>query len=469
MSEQKKNSIIRGYKLLHCILTIVLFAVAFNLFYGYKYDIVDHTKRYWIVVAIYTVMYLFSRRTYNAYDVDLSRVGMLIYSQTISQIITCGIVYAILFIDFTGLVYPIPILNPLPLIGLLVVQFAFNCAWSFSAKWLYSKMFSAKRTVIIYRNEADYRGLQEVYRYEKDFKVEKVVKGPTDVYELLEEIKGYEAVFVAGINATMRNGVSKYCIEHNVPCYIAPHVGDIIMMGAKHIEHFSVPIFRMERSAPKIEYEIVKRGVDIVCSLLGIIVTSPFMLITALAIKLYDKGPALYKQVRLTKDGREFKILKFRSMRTNAESDGVARLATDNDDRITPVGKIIRACRLHQLTQLINILKGDMSFVGPRPERPEIAKQYEEKLHSFPLRLQVRAGLTGLAQVYGKYNTDPYDKLQMDLMYVNNMSPFEDLKLIFATIKILFMRESTSGVEEGQMTAISEREMEETMEQLSLF
>ena len=145
-------------------------------------------------------------------------------------------------------------------------------------------------------------------------------------------------------------------------------------------------------------------------------------------------------------------------MRVDAEKDGVARLASENDDRITPVGKVIRAVRLDELPQLINILLGEMSFVGPRPERPEIAEQYEKEMPAFSLRLQVKAGLTGTAQVYGRYNTEPRDKLKMDLMYINNMSFVEDIKLMFATARILFMRESTSGVAEGQTTAAKDVE-----------
>ena len=165
--------------------------------------------------------------------------------------------------------------------------------------------------------------------------------------------------------------------------------------------------------------------------------------------------------MRLTKDRRQFHIYKFRSMRVNAEGDGVARLAAHNDSRITPVGRVIRACRLDELPQLFNILRGDMSIVGPRPERPEIAMQYEAEMPSFSLRLQVRAGLTGLAQVYGKYNTDPYDKLRMDLMYINQMSLMEDLKLVFATVKVLFLKESTTGISQGQTTAAAQSDTAE--------
>ena len=177
--------------------------------------------------------------------------------------------------------------------------------------------------------------------------------------------------------------------------------------------------------------------------------------IEAIAIKASDKGPVIYKQERLTKDGKRFMIHKFRSMRVDTEKDGVARLSSgENDDRITPVGRFIRKCRIDELPQLIDVLIGNLSIVGPRPERPEIAEEYMKEIPEFQLRLQCKAGLTGLAQVYGKYNTTPYDKLQMDLMYIANPSWVEDLRICFATFKILFAPESTEGVAEGQTTAM---------------
>ena len=198
----------------------------------------------------------------------------------------------------------------------------------------------------------------------------------------------------------------------------------------------------------------MKRLIDIVVSAVALVVLSPIFLVTAIAIKATDHGPVFYKQIRLTKDDKEFGILKFRSMRVDAEKDGVARLSSgEHDDRITPVGKIIRACRIDELPQLLNILRGDLSIVGPRPERPEIAAQYCEEMPEFSLRLQAKAGLTGYAQVYGKYNTTPYDKLVMDLMYIAKPSIIEDFKIMFATVKILFTPESTEGVEKNQITA----------------
>ena len=187
-----------------------------------------------------------------------------------------------------------------------------------------------------------------------------------------------------------------------------------------------------------------------------LLVASPIMLLIALAVKIHDGGTVIYKQTRLTMGGRQFYVYKFRSMRMDAEKDGVARLASEEDDRITPVGKVIRMTRMDELPQLINVLKGDMSLVGPRPERPEIAEEYETWLPQFKSRLKVKAGLTGYAQIYGKYNTTPYDKLKLDLTYIQNYSFLLDLKLLLLTAKILFMKESTEGIETAQDRYLSD-------------
>ena len=210
---------------------------------------------------------------------------------------------------------------------------------------------------------------------------------------------------------------------------------------------------------PRRLYDALKRLFDFAASLIALPVLLVPMLVIAALVRISSPGPVIYRQERLGLNGKPFEILKFRSMRVDAEKDGVARLSTgDKDDRITKVGHIIRACRLDELPQLLNILKGDLSVVGPRPERPEIAAQYCEEMPEFALRLQAKAGLTGYAQVYGKYNTTPYDKLQMDLMYIAHPSLIEDLKIMLATVKILFMPESTEGISEGQTTAMSDKD-----------
>ena len=189
---------------------------------------------------------------------------------------------------------------------------------------------------------------------------------------------------------------------------------------------------------------------DIIISVVALIVTSPIMLITAAAIKLYDGGPVFFRQERCTIHGKVFRIHKFRSMIVDAEKEGEVIPATEDDDRITPIGKIIRKIRLDELPQFIDILKGDMSVVGPRPERVEHVKQYTEELPEFSYRLKVKGGLTGYAQIYGKYNTTAYDKLKLDLMYIQNYSILLDLKLIIMTVKIMFVKESTEGFEESR-------------------
>ena len=202
-----------------------------------------------------------------------------------------------------------------------------------------------------------------------------------------------------------------------------------------------------------IEQRFIKRAMDIVLSLIAIVISSPVLLFIGLCIKLYDKGPVFYTQERLTRGGEVFQIIKFRSMRMDSERDG-AQLARKDDDRITPVGRIIRQTHFDELPQIFNILKGEMSFVGPRPERESIAREYETVIPEFSFRLKVKAGLTGYAQIYGKYNTTPYDKLKLDLTYIENYSFWMDLKLMLMTFKIIFQKENTEGIDKQQRTAV---------------
>lgn len=440
---------LRLLKLLHYLVCVGLFVLCCNLFYRGVYSSEDAFRAMLLNGIAYVVLFFCFLRIYSGYYVGYDRIVDLVYSQGLAQLISLFIIYV------ANCIFLLRLLNPLWLLALVGIQLIIDVLWCYTSNRLYFLLNKPKRTVIVYRNKFDLERLSEIKHYDKKFTVEKYIENPADDYEsICRELQGFEAVFVVGVNATLRNAIVKYCTDTGVHGYFAPHVGDIVMAGAPHVQAFGVPIVSVRRATLKPEYFLLKRGFDILMSLIGIIVASPFMLVVSLCIKLYDGGPVLYKQIRLTKNAKKFRIWKFRSMRVDAEKDGVARLAKENDDRITPVGKIIRACRLDELPQLFNILFGDMSIVGPRPERPEIAAQYEEIMPAFRLRLQVKAGLTGYAQVYGKYNTAPYDKLQMDLMYINNMSPIEDIKLMFATIRILFMKESTSGVGTEQVIAL---------------
>ena len=291
------------------------------------------------------------------------------------------------------------------------------------------------------------------YGFEKKFTVIKTLTVEQCIANI-DLLHNAQTVFVSGVHSHERNIILKYCVKHGIMMYLVPRIGDVLMSGAQQMHMFHLPMLRVGRYNPPPWHTIAKRTFDVVSAGALFLVISPLMLITAIAIKT-DGGPVFYKQRRLTQDGKEFDVLKFRSMRVDAEKDGVARLLTgDKDDRITKVGRFIRKVRIDELPQLLNIIGGSMSVVGPRPERPEIASQYVKEMPEFSLRLQAKAGLTGYAQVYGKYNTTPYDKLQMDLMYISNPSFWEDLRIIFATIKILFVPESTEGVAEGQKTAM---------------
>ena len=453
MELRTKNSLVlRSAKLVHYLLIVTMFIATYAIYYRYPGALSDRRTADIATCGVYSIVVYLLARNYAAYGVGYYSISDIVYSQSLSEFIGSFIAYVMLALINMYL------MNPIPLLALLAAQLVINVIWSYLVNKLYFKLHSYKETALIFGNERDLSRLKEIRYFEQKFHVEKMIEAPSSFEELISQLDGIECICVAGIESSIHNKIVKYCIENRKTVYVAPSVSDIIMRGARYMRYFKVPILCVRNAAPNADYLILKRFFDIVGSLIGLILMGPFMLITAAIIKISDGGPALYRQVRLTKDGKRFAILKFRSMRVDAEKDGIARVAAENDERITPIGRFIRAIRFDELPQLINILIGDMSFVGPRPERPEIAEQYEKFIPSFPLRLQVKAGLTGFAQVYGKYNTDPYDKLQFDLMYINNMSAIEDMKLMFTTIKILFIKESTEGISDDKYNvSISEQ------------
>ena len=446
----KKDICLRLAKIFHILVLAALFGLCLAYFYAERID--EAHKLAFVLTggAAYFILFDLLGRIYDVYAVGTYRVSRLLYSQILTLFLSVGCAYFVLCVAFLSFI------NPVPIILLFVLQSVWSIIWTLIANRIYFKMIPPHKTLVIYDNDAELYKLDEIKNSKMKFELVKYVKISENTASISGELLGMDVVFIVGVESEIRNLLAKECIAKNIQCYIMPRVGDVIIAGADRIHNFSVPFMMIQHAAPNIEYLFIKRTFDIIVSLIGIILLSPFMLITALAIKIYDGGPVLYKQVRLTKNYKKFNVLKFRSMRTDAEKDGVARLSSANDDRITPVGKLIRKIRFDELPQLFNILRGDMTIVGPRPERPEIAEQYEKEIPSFGLRLQVKAGLTGYAQVYGKYNTEPYDKLKMDLMYINKMSVSEDIKLMFATVKILFLPESTEGVAEGQTTASSQ-------------
>lgn len=443
-----KNEIkIRLHKGIHFVLTVLLFSVAWHLFrYGKLFPAKHIGQRYDVyAILLYIILLSFFNRTYNTYVYGYFRMRELVLSQCMANFFAAAAVYLIACLAWWHF------RSPLLFLGMLVLQGILNILMTWGTNLVYFRVYDTAQCIVIYRNDNDLRRLGQLKGkpMERRFQIARYLRYEgNDYFEIINEIKKYDAVFVAGIDATLRNGIAKYCADYDVPLFVLPLLGDIIVQSGTHIQSFSTPVLSVTRKHPNPEYLIAKRVFDIVSSACAFLILSPLLLVVGLMIHFYDGGPALYRQARLTKDGKEFTLYKFRSMRTDAESDGKARLSTGkNDDRITPIGRFMRACRLDELPQLINILKGDMSVVGPRPERPGIQAKYEETLPEFRLRLQVKAGLTGYAQVYGRYNSEPYEKLGFDLLYMNNMSILTDLQLIFATVRILFSKESTEGFE----------------------
>lgn len=456
MKRMKHDIGLRIVKALNVILMTLPFIACWFGYYADRIVAPYYRMGNWAVIGLFVVLYVIFARVYDAFLVSVNRISEMIYSQGLAVLISDGILFVVIWLLSRH--FP----NLLPGLAALAVQLLLAAVWSTIAhKWYYAA-FPPKKSAIIYGRRYGMEKLIREYGLAKKFDIQLTASAEACV-EDLSVLLDMDTVFVSGVSSHDRNVIVKYCIANDIDAYVLPRIGDIIMSSAKKMHMFHLPMLRVERCNPHPEQVFVKRLFDIAVSAAVLLVASPIMIVTAIAIKATDGGPVFYKQTRLTKNGREFKVLKFRSMRVDAEKDGVARLSTGSkDSRITPVGRIIRKVRIDELPQLLNILGGSMSVVGPRPERPEIAAQYEQELPEFRLRLQVKAGLTGYAQVYGKYNTTPYDKLQMDLMYIANPCFLEDLRIIFATVKILFIPESTDGIAEGQTTAAAaeERELE---------
>ena len=460
------RTIIRLVKLLDVIAVSIPFCVAWMAYYSdMVYQKGFYRRGNWAVMGLFTVLYYLLAHLYSGFTIHISRISEIIYAQTLGALIADGIMYIIMWL----LIRHLPSISVLLLV--LVAQICIIITWAELAHTWYFENNPPIPTAVIYDELEGVEKLVSHYGLDKHFKVVRKVsirelqgedwnsltweeKDKREIKYIRSTLVGVEAVFLCCLHSHDRNQIVKYCVHKDIVSWCIPRIGDVIMAGADKAHLFHLPMLRVARYNPTPEYLVAKRAFDILVAGTALVVFSPLMIVLALLIRM-DGGTAFYRQKRLTKDGKVFEILKFRSMRMDAEKDGVARLSSgDADPRITKVGRFIRACRFDELPQLFNILAGDMSIVGPRPERPEIAREYKKELPEFDLRLQCKCGLTGFAQVYGKYNTTPYDKLLMDLMYIAQPSMIEDLKICFATVKILFMKDSTEGVEVGQVTAV---------------
>ncbi len=412
---------------------------------------------------VYAALLIAVNRIYGRLKLGYHKSFNIIFGLCISAILTNFVSYFVIILQAaTWYVTPIPAVVYMSLIDIALIFI-----WTLVFNQFFKVLFPPNRLVLIAGSGADeltakFSSRSDRYNIVKTVLLAEHDRGAdldsgseengnvcmqkaelTDGF--FESLETYDGVIIGDITSELRNDVLKNCYARGIRTYTLPKITDVLLKSGEVMEVFDSPLFLNRNSGLSLEQAAIKRVSDILMSLTGLIIASPFMLIIAIAIKAEDGGPVFFKQARCTKDGRVFDILKFRSMIVDAEKSGISVPATEKDPRITKVGNIIRSTRLDELPQLINILKGDMSVVGPRPERIEHVREYCEEIPEFQYRMSVKGGLTGYAQVYGKYNTSAYDKLKLDLLYIQNYSIILDLEIILKTVQVLFTKESTEG------------------------
>lgn len=433
-------------------LETIVFWNIWIVYYNEHIPIPYFKRGHWVLLILYIIIIVFFSRIYGAFKIGYLRISDVIYSQILSMILVNLITYLQICLIGTK------IMNITPMIIVTSIDVGLICVWAFISRYVYIKLYPPHKMIMIYGDRESTALIKKMSSRKDKYDIQEYIHISEGEDVILEKILSYEAVIISDVPAQIRNEILKYCFKCSIRVYVTPKLSDIIILGSDSIHLFDSPLLLSRNSGLNLEQALAKRILDLVLSLVMLVITSPLMIIIAILVKSYDGGPIFYKQERLTLGGRKFMIYKFRSMKIDSEKHG-ARLAMKNDNRVTPIGRILRAMHLDELPQIFNILKGEMSLVGPRPERPIIAKQYEKEIPEFSFRLKVKAGLTGYAQVYGKYNTTPYDKLKLDLLYVENYSIWLDLQLLMMTFKILFQRENTEGVEEWQKTAAKQENL----------
>lgn len=444
-------------RLIRFVMAVVLFAVEMIIYYfvwmkyyNEKMTIPYDVKGNYMISAVYGIVLVLFANMFGGLKVGYLRIGNLIYS----HILTAISANIMLYLQITLLVKHF--YSAWPLFAMLAAEMVIIILWSIWATKLYRVIYPPRRVLMVYGNRPSSALMDKLYTRVDRFVVCKSMNISVGLQQIEKNIGNYDGVVICDIPSQARNRLLKYCYNHSVRTYTIPKISDIIIRSAENLHLFDTPLLLSRNTGLNIEQRIVKRLMDIVCSMVVLVITSPVMLVTAFLIRFYDGGPVLFKQQRCTKDGVIFTIYKFRSMIVDAEKDGISMPAVEHDLRITPIGRIIRAARIDELPQLFNILKGDMSLVGPRPERIEHVRKYTEDIPEFPFRMKVKGGLTGYAQVYGKYNTTAYDKLKLDLMYIENYSLLLDIEILFKTVKILFIKDSTEGFSDVSSQAMFE-------------
>ncbi len=399
-------------------------------------------------LTVFSVFYIL-----GGFKVGHARVFEILYSQILSTLI----VNAISYLQISLILRWAPLTHIEPMLVLTAGELAAVLTWSFAFRGIFRLLYPPRKMLLVYGSYSPDNLIRKIRTRDDRYDVHEAIPIDAPPELIRQKILENQNVVLTDIPAEIRNELLKYCFEKDIRCYCVPKISDVMIRSAQSIHLMDTTLLLFRNMGLSADQKCVKRIFDALTAVVALVLMSPLMALIALGIKLCDGGSVLFSQERLTEGGRVFKLYKFRSMRIEAQ-DAPYVLTRKNDARVTSVGRLLRATHLDELPQLFNILRGDMSFVGPRPECPELAEEYAKALPEFSYRLKVKAGLTGFAQVYGKYNTTPYDKLKLDLHYIENYSPALDLKLMLLTLRILFRKENTEGIEPWQTSAAREEE-----------
>ncbi len=464
MNRKRLDGVKRTIRNIEGIFELLLMTVAYFLILQFFYapgtfPAFGNNGRY-LLAGLYMLLIIVLFRSFDGFQFGYLRLTEVLVCQWIALFMVNFITYWQLCLIANRVIAVMPML----ILMMVEVVVAFACTWLYTV--LYHQLYPPKNMVMIFGNDNAVDLKFKMDARSDKYRITKLVPVDAGFERICKIIVHYDAVIINDVTAQIRNDLVKFCYSNGIRAYIAPKMSDLIVKGATDICLFDTPLLLVRGRGLTSTQRFVKRAMDIILSLIALIVSSPIFLFVSLAIKLQDGGPVFYRQDRITRNGAVFSILKFRSMIVNAEKDGKSQPAVDHDPRITKVGRFIRATRIDELPQIINILKGDMSIVGPRPERVQHVEEYSALIPEFSFRHKVKGGLTGYAQVYGKYNTTPYDKLRLDLMYIENYSLLLDIKLILMTIRIMLKKESTEGFNERQkMEALKAQALKELREE----
>ena len=433
---KNKNTIRKIESIIELLaLTVIYYYVWRNFIFDKQYFWPMVGRGKFVLMGVYLVLVLVITHMCEGFKYGILKIADVLFSQWIAVTIANIVTYLQLSLMANVMI------NAVPMIWLTLIDFVVQGIFVYTFFAIYNHYAEASRLLMVYGNKESVGLKLKMDTREDSYNIKKLISVDEGFDTIFKELENYDGIVISDVSAEQRNDLLKYCYMHDIQTYITPKISDVIIGGGEDIHQFDTPLVMINTTGLTPEQEIVKRFFDVVLCVIAAVVLSPLMLIIAIAIKLEDHGPVFYKQARVTKDGKVFDILKFRSMVEDAEQ----RPATDDDDRITKVGHVIRATRVDELPQLFNIIKGDMSIVGPRPERIEHVESYTAAIPEFEFRSKVKGGLTGFAQIYGKYNTSAYDKIKLDLMYIENYTFLLDVKLVLMTIRILFKKESTEG------------------------